>query len=113
MPTVNPQPLSSGEETMAMHLSIHGIEAEREHYFSFPRKWRFDFAIPEQKIAIEIEGGKWQVGRHQRPMGFERDCRKYSHAALLGWRVLRFTSDMVMSGEAIDITVACVQGRSL
>ena len=44
-------------------------------------------------------------------MGFERDCRKYSHAAILGWRVLRFTTDMVMSGEGIDLVVACIQGR--
>jgi very-short-patch-repair endonuclease len=113
MPAKIPKPLSMGEETMAMHLSMHGIQAEREYAFAAPRKWKLDFAIPEQKIGIEVEGGKWQVGRHQRPMGFERDCRKYSHAALLGWRVLRFTTDMVMSGEAIDITLACIQGRSL
>src|SRR5271155_532139 len=102
MQTKIPRPLSVGEEAFAQHLHIHGIEAEREYVFAAPRKWRFDFAIPDSLIAIEIEGGTWQTGRHQRPMGFEKDCRKYSHAALHGWRVLRFTTDMVMSGEAID-----------
>jgi hypothetical protein len=113
MTTKIPQPLSTGEESFAMHCTCYGLFPEREFYFSKPRKWRFDFAFPEQKIAIEVEGGTWQAGRHNRGKGFEADCRKYSHAALLGWRVMRFTTDMVISGEAIDLTVACIQGRSL
>jgi very-short-patch-repair endonuclease len=40
-------------------------------------------------------------GRHVTGKGFERDARKYNRAALLGWRVLRFTASMIASGEAI------------
>lgn len=68
---------------------------EREYRFHPTRKWRFDFAYVAEKIAIECEGGTWQGGRHTRGEGFERDCEKYNTAAVLGWRVLRFTAGML------------------
>jgi len=69
-----------------------GIPApERELVFAPPRKWRFDFAWPFNKIAVEIEGGAWIGGRHNRASGFIKDAEKYNNAALLGWRVLRYT----------------------
>ena len=73
---------------------------EREHAFHPKRKWRFDFAYLEAKIAIECEGGVWVNGRHSRGQGFTEDCAKYNQAAVLGWRVLRFTKDMIDSGQA-------------
>jgi very-short-patch-repair endonuclease len=76
--------------------------AEREYKFNVSRKWRFDFAFPDKKIAVEIEGGTWKQGRHTRGAGFEKDCEKYNQAVLDGWRVLRFTSGMVYSGKAIE-----------
>lgn len=73
---------------------------EREYVFAPPRKWRFDFAWSAQKVAVEIEGGVWSGGRHTRPATFEADCEKYNEAAILGWRVLRFSTEMVLTGEA-------------
>ena len=64
--------------------------------------WRFDIAYPDQQIAVECEGGTWSGGRHTRGKGYESDCRKYNRATALGWRVYRFTSGMVESGEAIQ-----------
>jgi very-short-patch-repair endonuclease len=64
---------------------------EKEYTFARPRRWRFDFALPSHKIAIEIEGGVWSDGRHMRGTGFNNDCDKYNTATVLGWRVLRFT----------------------
>lgn len=55
------------------------------------RKFRFDYCYPEKKIAIEIEGGVWINGRHNRPSGFIKDMEKYNIACLLGYRILRFT----------------------
>lgn len=74
---------------------------EREHRFHPVRKWRFDFAYPANRIAIECEGGVWIMGRHTRGSGFEEDCAKYNQAAILGWRILRFTKSMIDSGQAI------------
>lgn len=41
-------------------------------------------------VAVELEGGEFVRGRHQRPIGFANDCEKYSLAAEGGWLVLRF-----------------------
>lgn len=61
-----------------------------EHRFHALRKWRFDYAWPERKLALEIEGGIWTNGAHTRGTGFMEDMEKYNEAALLGWRLLRF-----------------------
>lgn len=73
----------------------------REFKFHPDRRWRFDFAYLEIKLAIEVEGGTWSGGRHTRAYGFEGDCVKYNEALLAGWRVLRFTSKMVTDLRAI------------
>lgn len=72
-----------------------------EFRFDVHRRWRFDYAWPEKKLAVEIEGGVWSGGRHVRGKGYEKDCEKYNRAVVLGWRVLRFTTGMVESGEAM------------
>lgn len=79
----------------------------REHQFFEGRRWRFDFALLggyekyRSNYAIEIEGGAFIQGRHTRGVGFIKDMEKYNHAALLGWRVLRFTPKQVLDGSAI------------
>jgi very-short-patch-repair endonuclease len=94
---------SIGEETFALHLRAHRLDGwEREYRFDQTRRFRFDFAKPESLIAVEIEGGIWTKGRHSHGVGMEIDMRKYNLAASLGWRVLRFSTDMVTSGEAIN-----------
>src|SRR5579871_3812123 len=74
-----------------------------EYRFAPPRRWRFDFAWPAHRLALEVEGGVWSGGRHVRGKGYERDCEKYSEAALRGWRVLRVTSGMVKDGRALAL----------
>jgi very-short-patch-repair endonuclease len=91
--------LSQGEEAFARQCSVEKLQPEREYRFHPTRKWRFDFAFPDRKLAIEIEGGNG--GRHQRMGGFTADCEKYNAASLLGWRVLRYTTRMVTDGYAI------------
>ena len=63
-----------------------------EHRFHQVRRWRFDFAWLDQKVAVEIEGGTFTGGRHTRGLGHHQDCDKYNAAILDGWKVLRFTS---------------------
>lgn len=62
-----------------------------EFRFDATRRWRFDYCWPEQKIALEIEGGVFTRGRHTRPSGFLKDMEKYNRAASLGYRVFRCT----------------------
>jgi hypothetical protein len=47
-----------------------GADVVTEYQFHPKRKWRFDYAIPSHKIAIEVEGGAWIDGRHNRASGF-------------------------------------------
>lgn len=74
----------------------------REFHFWPGRRFRFDFAFVQDRLAVEIEGGTWVQGRHSRPAGYERDCVKYNGAALQGWTVLRFTTGMVVDGRALE-----------
>lgn len=90
-------------EMFAAHCRYSSIPMpDAEYRFAPPRRWRFDFAWPDRKIAVEIDGGTWVGGRHVRGSGYAKDCEKMNAAVEKGWRVLRFTSDQVRSGEAID-----------
>src|SRR5215469_15072331 len=93
---------SKGEEAFALHCRAELLTPEREYRFTSDRKWRFDFAFPSSKVAIEIEGGTWIAGRHNRGSSIQRDLEKYNRAAKEGWKVLRYTTEMVLRGEAID-----------
>jgi very-short-patch-repair endonuclease len=94
---------SPGEAALLLHIrALELPRPEREYKFHHSRRWRFDFAWPGLRLVVEVEGGTWARGRHTRGAGFERDCEKYNAAALLGWRVLRFTTTMVEDGRAIE-----------
>ena len=80
-------------------------EPVEEFRFDPVRKWRFDYAWPEHRLALEAEGGTWSGGRHVRGKGYERDCEKYNAAALQGWKVLRVTTAMMNDGRAL----ACLE----
>jgi very-short-patch-repair endonuclease len=104
--------MSAIEEKLLFHIKAAGLPApEREYRFDVvnQRMWRFDFAYPDLKLAIEVEGVVFQkreqehVGRHQTALGVEGDCQKYNAAIMQGWRVLRFTQRMVTSGEALRV----------
>lgn len=72
---------------------IPGVEVVKEYRFHPVRKWRFDYAIPSHKVAIEIDGAVWTMGRHNRPIGYINDMGKLNTAASMGWMVLRFTTN--------------------
>ena len=85
-----------------LQCRLAGIEWPKQEYRFHPvRQWRFDYADPEYLLAVEIEGGTWSGGRHVSGQGYRNDAEKYNEAALLGWLVLRFTSDMVRDGLAL------------
>ena len=73
-----------------------------EHQFHEVRKWRFDLAWIEDKVALEIEGGIWTNGRHSRGKGMEADMEKYNEAQLLGWTVLRYSTGQIKQGRPIE-----------
>jgi very-short-patch-repair endonuclease len=69
--------------------ALGGPDLVKEYRFHQARKWRADFAHLPSRTLIEIEGGIWVNGRHNRAAGFAADLEKYLEAALAGWRVVR------------------------
>ena len=69
--------------------ALGGPELEKEFRFHPVRKWRADFAHLASRTLIEIAGGIYVNGRHNRGAGFAADLEKYLEAALAGWRVVR------------------------
>ena len=95
---------SKGEMILTADLKKAGIPTpEAEYRFHPTRQWRFDFAWPDKKLAVEVEGGVFSNGRHGRGKGFTEDCVKYNQAVVLGWRVLRFTTAQIAQNEAVEI----------
>ena len=70
---------------------------QAEYRFHGIRRWRFDFAWPEAHISLEVEGGQWISGRHNRGSGAIKDMEKYNHAAAMGWLVFRVDPKKVYS----------------
>lgn len=67
----------------------------REYQFAkeeLGRKWRFDFCWPRKKLAVEIDGGVFIGGGHNRGVQMTNDHEKGREAVKLGWRVLRYTT---------------------
>lgn len=87
-----------------------GVECVKEYQFHPTRKWRFDYAIPAHKIALEVEGGVWTAGRHTRPQGFLGDIEKYNTATLMGWRVFRTTPTELYRTATINLLKTAING---
>ena len=87
--------------TIETILNAHGLKWVKEHKFHDKRKFRFDYAVTDIKLAIEYEGGTWSGGAHTRGKHYSSDCEKYNLAQINGWIVLRYTADTVKSVEQI------------
>ena len=83
------------------------------------RQWRFDaaFVANGNRVAIEIDGGTHINGGHNRGAYLHETASKCNAAVLLGWRVIRFTTDDFKSPDTIarmiDIVTLAVEGWDL
>lgn len=82
---------------------------EPEVRFHPTRRWRFDWAFRPQMLAVEVDGAIWTAGRHTRGAGVEKDMEKYAEALLLGWKVLRVSTEMVKDGRAVNYVAKLLQ----
>ena len=69
------------------------------------KDFRFDFAFPEQKLLIEIQGGAWMAGKtgHTSGSGFSRDIKKAHDAMTLGFNVYACDGALIKSGQAVEL----------
>jgi very-short-patch-repair endonuclease len=102
--------MSKIEEMLALHLRADKIEFQREWMPMWDgRKFRFDFALIDHKLAIECDGGIWmKKGAHNTGTAMQRDRDKDELALLNGWTVYRVTESMVKSGRAINTIKALI-----
>jgi very-short-patch-repair endonuclease len=56
---------------------------------------RVDYACLRSRCLIEVEGGIWVNGRHNRAAGFNADWEKYLETGLAGWRVFRLGPNQI------------------
>jgi hypothetical protein len=73
------------------------------------RKWEIDFAWPQFKIGMEVQGGLWgkskddkSPGAHGHPTGIRRDIEKHNAYLDLGWRVWCFEPAQIKDGTAVQ-----------
>ena len=94
-----------GQIEMDNHIkdSEHKMKASIDHLHLELGKVRTGRA----SVAL-VEGGTFINGRHTRGIGFARDAEKYNLACELGWRVFRYTGEMVRTGAAIDQIERCL-----
>jgi very-short-patch-repair endonuclease len=102
-----PEPVSVPVSRFERLLRSVGLPAPvREHRFDPVRRWRFDYAWLEHKVALEVEGGVWTGGRHTRGAGFVGDIEKYNAATVAGWRVVRVTPSKLCSSATLGMLEA-------
>jgi very-short-patch-repair endonuclease len=103
------------ERQFQAQLLLAGAPPFHTHYRFHPtRHWEVDVVwLEPRKLAVEVEGGTWVGGRHVRPEGFKRDCQKYAEAALLGFTVLRFTTEQIKNGEALEYVLRFLEGAGV
>ena len=90
------------EAKLALELKALKLDFEQEFKFHQSRKWRADFHLKGRMILIEVEGGIWSGGRHTRGKGYIGDMQKYNAATMMGYQVIRFSTEQVKSGLAIQ-----------
>lgn len=81
------------ENAFAQWLTFKNIQYVRQFQAIKDRRYKCDFYLPKWNVIIEIEGGQWIQGRHQRGSGFKNDIEKYNQLTLSGYRILRLTTD--------------------
>ena len=105
--------MSDLEDLLEQQMQFAGLPTpEREYRFAPPRRYRADFAYPDDMLLIEVEGGVWTNGAHVRGKHYTSDCSKYNLAASIGFRVLRFTGDMIKSGLALRTIEDVLKGEN-
>ena len=101
---------------LRQHRDLHGafIEIIKQDLFLLPglrdeykfhsiRQFAFDFAWPQLKIGVDLQGGIYKPGRrtgHTSIKGMENDMEKLNLAVTNGWLVLLFSPNKVYQEQA-------------
>ena len=82
-----------------------------EFTFCEGRKFRWDFAFPDFRLAIEVQGGLFSGGRHVRGAALLQEQEKRNIGAELGWRILYVTPQELCMMDTVNMVKKCVAFR--
>ena len=96
-----------------------GEQFETEYRFAADakRRWRADIAFPAARVAVEIDGGLWIYGRHNRASGALADMEKGNAYAERGWIVFHtpweWLEDPAAAANLMEQVVGAVINRGI
>lgn len=100
-------------EIVAEYFAQCGVaEPVFEHRFHDVRKWRFDVAWPESKVALEVQGGIFVQGRHSRGAALLKEWEKLNTAACLGWRILYCQPKDLLTKQTVEIIKTALEFKT-
>ena len=71
----------------------------REYHFHPTRRFRFDFAWPKERVAVEVQGmGPGHCGL----LGMTKDYARHMEAMLLNWQVVYLTSTLLKKDDSYN-----------
>lgn len=98
------------ERDFLAHLTALRVPAPTPEFLFHPsRKWRLDYAWPDAKLGLEVEGGVWTGGKHGRGSGIVKDMEKANGLALCGWRLLRVTPSALPTHATAQLVRAALE----
>lgn len=91
------------EEIMRVRYGKIQKEVPFNKIMATKRRFRADYLIG-RKTIVEINGGQWINGRHNRGgVGYERDLQKMNLAQRHGFRYFQFTYEMLKDIKNLDV----------
>ena len=102
-------------DTFTMLMEKEGLDCWPEYFFSTERLYRFDYALPEYKIAVEQNGGIHMRGNsgHSSGTGIQRDMDKNALASSLGWTVISRAPEQMLTSATIDLIRKIIANKML
>lgn len=85
-------------------IAIGLPEPEQQIQFIPGRRYKADFLFNDAMLVVEVDGGAYIRGRHNRAAGRSADCERDILAILNGYTVIRLTTNMVKNGDGIKYT---------
>lgn len=86
------------EELLAMHIKQAELPTPVREYQHIPgRRFRIDFAWPDRKLGVEVQGNVHRIKER-----FEADIIKRALGQMAGWRILEVSGRTIREGHAIQ-----------
>ena len=104
---------SNLERSFAFALKAVGVEMIQQYRFHPTRRWRLDFADVDSLVAVEIDGGEFANGAHNRGVRMANDYEKRNAAIEMGFVVFQLTGGMVRKDPVglARMVKRCIEAR--